>query len=294
MNASSEVVNLIATLHETQRRIEELTAGEVDSVMDGSGRISLLRSAQQQLRESESAKQAAILELQSANERLETFSYSVSHDLRAPLGHIIGYVEILQRRAAPSMSPEHAVHLSTILEAAVRMGALIDDLLMFSHTQHSELTRTNVDCNELVADVVHDFRQQTAARHIEWKIEPLQCVSADRSLLRMALMNLISNAVKFTGTRAKPRIEIGCALGLPTETVLFVRDNGAGFDPLRTDQLFGVFKRLHSASEFKGNGIGLASVQRIINRHGGRVWAEGAVDHGATFCFSMPKEARPA
>ena len=292
MSSSAEVVELIATLHETERRLEELTAGQIDSVMDASGRMSLLRNAQEQLRQSEAGKQALILELEAANEGLEAFSYSVSHDLRAPLSHIIGYVEVLQRRAGPSLAPQHLAHLTTIYEEAARMGSLIDDLLEFSHARHSELRKSDVDCNRLVADVVADFQSPATGRNIEWRIHPLPEVSADRALLRIALVNLVSNAVKFTGSRPEPRIEIGCVPGERPETVIFIRDNGAGFDPAHAEELFGAFKRLHSQSEFKGTGIGLASVQRIVNRHGGRTWAEGTVDCGATFYISIPTIAR--
>jgi light-regulated signal transduction histidine kinase (bacteriophytochrome) len=288
VNSSAEVVRLIATLHETERRIEELTAGEVDSVMDTSGRVSLLRNAQEQLRVSEAAKKSVILELESANESLEAFSYSVSHDLRAPLSQIIGFAELLQRRAGPSLSAENFRDLNTLLDSAVRMSDLIDTLLEFSHTRHGELFKAEVDCDQLVADVLGDFNVPEVARNIVWEIQPLPAVSADRALLRIVFVNLVSNAVKFTGKRTEPHIEIGCVPGNADETVFFVRDNGAGFDPAGADQLFGVFKRLHSQSEFKGTGIGLASVQRIVHRHGGRIWAEGAVDRGATFYFSIP------
>lgn len=291
VSSSAEVVSLIATLHATERRLEELTAGEVDSVMDTSGRVSLLRNAQEQLRLSEADKKSMILDLKSANESLEAFSYSVSHDLRAPLGHIIGFVELLQRRAGPSLAPEHLGHLTTILEAAERMSEMIDALLEFSHARHGELRKAEVDCDQLVAEVLGDFRSPDVTRKIVWEIHPLPRVSADRALLRMVLVNLISNAVKFTGTRAEPHIEIGCIPGNGAETVLFVRDNGAGFDPANADQLFGAFKRLHSQSEFMGTGVGLASVQRIVHRHGGRIWAEGAVDRGATFYFSVATPA---
>jgi light-regulated signal transduction histidine kinase (bacteriophytochrome) len=256
--------------------------------MDTSGRVSLLRHAQEELRVSEAAKKAMILELESANESLEAFSYSVSHDLRAPLSQIIGFAELLRRRAGPSLSAEHFCDLTTLLDSALRMSDLIDTLLEFSHARHGDLCKTEVDCDRLVTDVLGDFKVPEVARNIVWEIHPLPAVSADRALLRLVLVNLVSNAVKFTGKRTDPHVEIGCIPGKAAETVFFVRDNGAGFDPASADQLFGVFKRLHSQDEFKGTGIGLASVQRIIHRHGGRIWADGAVDRGATFYFSIP------
>ena len=152
------------------------------------------------------------------------------------------------------------------------------------------MQKTNVNLDELVRETSGDFQAHTKERNIAWEIHPLPPVRADRSLLRLVLVNLISNAVKFTGARAEARIEIGCAPSGDGETVIFIRDNGAGFDPKYTGKLFGVFQRLHSHEEFEGTGIGLANVQRIIHRHGGRAWAEGVVDGGATFYFSIPKQ----
>jgi light-regulated signal transduction histidine kinase (bacteriophytochrome) len=250
-------------------------------------------------------------QLQAANNELQAFSYSVSHDLRAPLRHIIGFVELLQKDAGPSLSEKNLHHLATISLSAKRMGDLIDDLLAFSRIGRSEMQKVDINLDQLVRETLGDFQAETKGRKIAWKINPLPSVRADRALLRLALVNLISNAVKFTGARAGARIEIGCApplekqkaegrkveIGVPSplsalpqeETVIFVRDNGAGFDPHYADKLFGVFQRLHSRDEFEGTGIGLANVKRIIDRHGGHVWAEGVVDGGATFYFSIPK-----
>ena len=249
-------------------------------------------------------------QLQTANEELQAFSYSVSHDLRAPLRHVIGFVELLQKDAGASLPEKSLRHLTTISQAAKQMGKLIDDLLVFSRVGQSEMRKTDINLDELVREALGDFQADTKERNIVWKIHPLPAVRADRALLRMVLVNLISNAVKFTGARAEAKIEIGevkAEMGkaenrnkfqlstllisaLPQEeTVIFIRDNGAGFDPKYTGKLFGVFQRLHSHDEFEGTGIGLANVQRIIHRHGGRAWAEGVVDGGATFYFSIPK-----
>jgi light-regulated signal transduction histidine kinase (bacteriophytochrome) len=228
--------------------------------------------------------------LETANKELEAFSYSVSHDLRAPLRHVIGFVELLQQDAAPSLSGKSLQQLTTISQSAKRMGELIDDLLAFSRVGRAELQKTDVNLDELLRDTLGDFQAETRVRSITWNIHPLPPVRADRALLRMVLVNLISNAVKFTGARAEAKIEIGCAPNGTNETVIFIRDNGAGFDPQYADKLFGVFQRLHSQAEFEGTGIGLANVQRIIHRHGGRVWAEGVVNGGATFYFSIPKQ----
>jgi PAS domain S-box-containing protein len=229
-------------------------------------------------------------QLQSANEELEAFSYSVSHDLRAPLRHVVGFVALLQKEAGASLTDKHLGRLATISQAAKRMGTLIDDLLAFSRLGHSKMHKAEVNLDQLVQETLGDFPAETKERDIVWKIHPLPPVWADRALLHMVLVNLISNAVKFTGARAQAEIEIGCAAQGGGETVIFIRDNGAGFDPRYADKLFGVFQRLHGHDEFEGTGIGLANVQRIIHRHGGRTWASGAVDGGATFFFSIPEQ----
>jgi light-regulated signal transduction histidine kinase (bacteriophytochrome) len=229
-------------------------------------------------------------QLQAANQELEAFSYSVSHDLRAPLRHVLGFVEMLRQDAGATLSEDSLGHLTTISQAAKQMGDLIDELLAFSRIGQAEIRKKEVNLDRLVQEALGDFQAETKERNIVWEIHPLPAVRADRALLRAALVNLISNAVKFTGTRAEAKIEIGCAPSGDGETVIFIRDNGAGFDPRYVGKLFGVFQRLHSRDEFEGTGIGLANVQRIIHRHGGRTWAEGVVDGGATFYFSIPKQ----
>jgi PAS domain S-box-containing protein len=229
-------------------------------------------------------------ELQESNDQLEAFSFSVSHDLRAPLRHVVGFVELLEKDAGNSLSEKSRRHLTTIFQSAKRMGDLIDDLLSFSRLGQSEMRKAAVELDELVRETLEDFQAETKGRDIVWKIEPLPVVQADRALLRQVLVNLISNALKFTGGRPEANIEIGCGPDEEAENVIFVRDNGAGFDPSHAEKLFGVFERLHSDKQFEGTGIGLANVQRIIRRHGGRTWAEGVVDGGATFYFSIPKQ----
>jgi signal transduction histidine kinase len=222
--------------------------------------------------------------------QLEAFSYSVSHDLRAPLRHVIGFVELLQKDAGISLPKESLRYLTTISRAANLMGNLIDDLLAFSRLGRSEIHKTKVDLSQLIEETLGDFQLDIKERNIVWEIQQLPTVQADRSLLRMVFVNLISNALKFTRIRAKAKIEISSSPG-DSETVIFVRDNGAGFDPQYADKLFGVFQRLHTNDDFEGTGIGLANVQRIIQRHGGRVWAEGTVGKGATFFVSFPTQA---
>ncbi len=228
-------------------------------------------------------------QLEAANQELEAFTYSVSHDLRAPLRHVLGFVDLLRKDAGPSLSETTHGHLMTISKAVLRMGNLIDALLAFSRIGRSEMQETEVDLDQLLQETLGDFQAETTERNIAWEIHPLPAVRADRALLRQVMANLVSNAVKFTGARAEARIEIGCVPNGDGESVIFIRDNGAGFDPRYAGKLFGVFQRLHSKDEFEGTGIGLANVQRIIHRHGGRTWAEGVVDGGATFYFSIPK-----
>jgi PAS domain S-box-containing protein len=227
-------------------------------------------------------------DLARSNSDLEAFSYSVSHDLHAPLRHIVGFVELLQKGAGPSLSEKNLRHLTTISKSAKRMGDLIDDLLAFSRIGQSEMQKTEVNLDELVRETLGDFQAETTGREIVWTINALPVVRVDRALLRLVTVNLVSNALKFTGGRNKAKIEIGCGPDVANEKVIFIRDNGAGFDPRYSEKLFGVFQRLHSQEEFEGTGIGLANVQRIIKRHGGRTWAEGVVDGGATFYFSIP------
>jgi light-regulated signal transduction histidine kinase (bacteriophytochrome) len=229
-------------------------------------------------------------QLEAANVELEAFSYSVSHDLRAPLRHVLGFVELLQKEAGATLSEKSLRLLQTISGSAKRMGKLIDDLLAFSRIGRAELQKTDVNLDELLRETLGDFLPETKARKIEWLIHPLPPVRADRASLRLVLVNLISNAVKFTGRRAEAKIEIGRAPGGEDETVVFIHDNGAGFDPAYAGKLFGVFQRLHTQDEFEGTGIGLANVQRIVHKHGGRTWAEGKEDGGATFYFSIPKQ----
>jgi PAS domain S-box-containing protein len=221
--------------------------------------------------------------------QLEAFSYSVSHDLRAPLSHILDFVKSIQEDAGSSLSEKNLGRLTTIFQSAKKMTKLIDDLLAFSHVGRAELQKQEVNLQELVKETLGDFQEDAKERTIVWKIHPLPSVRADRALLRMVLVNLVSNAVKFTGKQTEAKIEIGCVPGSDNETIVFIRDNGAGFNQEYAHKLFVVFQRLHVQDEFEGTGIGLANVQRIIERHGGRVWAEGVVDGGATFYFAIPK-----
>jgi len=227
-------------------------------------------------------------ELESSNNELESFAYSVSHDLRAPLRHVDGYSELLKKQASSSLDEKSRRYIQTILESSKRMGTLIDDLLGFSRIGRAETKKTQVSLDQLVKEVVAEIKEDTSGRDIVWKMSPLPVCYGDRSMLRLVIANLLANAVKFTGMRTPAEIEIGCVEG-EHEVEVFVRDNGAGFDMQYVDKLFGVFQRLHLPEQFEGTGIGLATVRRIIHRHGGEVRAEGGVDQGATFYFSLPK-----
>ena len=230
------------------------------------------------------------LELEASNKELEAFAYSASHDLRAPLRHVAAYAELLQKAAYPVLDERSRRYVANLLEAAKKMGVLIDDLLAFSRIGRVETRMTQVSIEELLREVLRDLSPETEGRDIAWKIAaPLPNVHGDRAMLRLVLFNLVANAVKFTGTRLRAEIEIGYDNGPGGDVVMFVRDNGVGFDMKYANKLFGVFQRLHLPEDFEGTGIGLATVQRIVARHGGRVWAEGAVDGGATVHFTVPK-----
>lgn len=226
--------------------------------------------------------------LQTANEELEAFSYSVSHDLRAPLRHISGYAHLLEE-SCQGEKEETRRHLTAILDATGRMNQLIEDLLSFSHASRTELHRERVNMNALVDEVRRELAPDVQGRVIRWTIESLPVVEGDAALLKQVWFNLLSNAIKYTRTRPEAEIRVGAHQREPIE--FFVQDNGVGFDPAYASKLFGVFQRLHSTKEFEGTGIGLANVRRIIHRHGGTTRAEGKVGHGATFYFTLPAPA---
>jgi PAS domain S-box-containing protein len=228
-------------------------------------------------------------ELSSANQELEHFAYAVSHDLRAPLRHIAGYVDLIRIRIGAGLDQQSAHFMAVVGDSVRRMNQLIDDLLSFSRTLRQDITRTHVDLTAVLHDVVRELEPETRDRRVEWRLGPLPAVSGDAAMLRLVFVNLLLNALKFTRPREHPVIEVRCASGSAHEHLIFVRDNGVGFDPAHANKLFGVFQRLHRAEEFEGTGVGLANVRRIISRHGGRTWAESEVGRGATFYFSLPR-----
>ena len=228
-------------------------------------------------------------DLSATNKELEAFAYSISHDLRAPLRHMVGFTELLQKNSSSLLDEKGRRYMMMILESAKRMGILIDDLLAFSRIGRAETRETMVSLDQLVKEVQNEVSSETEGRNVTWKIGPLPDLYGDRSMLKQVLVNLISNAVKFTRTRQQPEIEIGCTEKRKEGVVVFIRDNGVGFDMKYVNKLFGVFQRLHRTDEFEGTGIGLATVQRIVHRHGGQVWAEAQVGSGATFYLSLPR-----
>jgi PAS domain S-box-containing protein len=227
-------------------------------------------------------------ELEAANKELEAFSYSVSHDLRAPLRHIDGFSQLLSKHAG-TLDEKGRRYLNTISASTKQMGMLIDDLLHFSRIGRTELHPMPVDLDDLIQDVLRDFQSEGQVRPITWVVGSLPKVQGDRAMLRQVFSNLVGNAVKYTGTRPAPKIEIGTCTGKTGETLIFIRDNGVGFDMQYAHKLFGVFQRLHRSEDFEGTGIGLANVKRIVARHGGHVWGEGIVDQGATFYLWLPQ-----
>jgi chemotaxis family two-component system sensor kinase Cph1 len=232
-------------------------------------------------------------ELKRSNKELEAFSYSESHDLRAPFRHIVGYAELLRDRIASHENPEkdELRYIETIIESANFAGTLVDNLLMFSRMGRSQLTVTRVDMNLLLDEVRRSLTDEKETRRVSWRVAPLPTVLGDLVMLRLVVQNLLTNALKYTRPRAEAVIEVG-AEQRDGEWVVHVRDNGVGFDMRYVDKLFGVFQRLHRIEEFEGTGIGLANVRRIVTRHGGRTWAHGEPGRGATFFFSLPRNAQ--
>ena len=231
-------------------------------------------------------------DLQSVNKELEAFAYSVSHDLRAPVRHIAGFTELLQKRSDAVLDDQSRHHINMILDSAKRMGTLVDDLLAFSRIGRAETQKTTVHLEQLIKGVVVEVTPEAQGRNIAWRIGTLPICYGDPSMLRLVFANLVANAVKFTRTREQAEIEIDSLNHTPDEVVVFVKDNGVGFDMKYKDKLFGVFQRLHSQEAFEGTGIGLATVQRIVQAHGGRVWAEASINNGATFYVVLPKPGK--
>jgi len=289
-------------LEATSREVMVLTLELEQRVADRTSQLAkanqeLIREVRDRMRAEAEIKQlnrdlqARAKQLELANEELEAFSYSVSHDLRSPLTGIIGFASVLQDEIADKLDKKSASHLEKIVKAGRRMTRLIDDLLRFSRVSHTALVLDLVDLNELVGSIVLDFQEETEHRKIVWKVAPLPTIRCDRAMLIQVFVNLISNALKYSRGSDPAEIEICLAESKEDEVIFSVRDNGVGFDTKHADKLFGAFQRLHRYEEFEGTGIGLANVRRIVTRHGGRVWAEGQPGVGAKFYFSLPTKA---
>jgi light-regulated signal transduction histidine kinase (bacteriophytochrome) len=236
------------------------------------------------------AEESAVLasQLQRTNAELEAFSYSISHDLRAPFRHIAGYAELLTARER-GLDETSRHYLSSIVEAAVGAGRMVDDLLAFSHLGRTSLNRVATDMTKLIGEVRVGLDAEIASRRVEWRIGPIPPAWGDPGLLRQVWANLIGNALKYSRDR-DPAVVTITGETTPAETRYSVRDNGVGFDMAYAGKLFGVFQRLHRADEFPGTGIGLALVKRIVERHGGSVWAAGELGKGATISFTLPRQ----
>ena len=247
-----------------------------------------LEKAEAQIRQLNLDLQLNLQQIEAANKELESFSYSVSHDLRAPLRSILGYARALEDDYISKLDPDAKDLLGIIQQNANKMNTLIDDLLEFSRLGKKEIKKTEINTEKLVESAVNELGR-SSSRPVEIKVNELVPAFADYALLNQVWINLISNAIKYSGKKEKPVVEIGSHSN-KNEVVYYIKDNGEGFDMKYADKLFGVFQRLHRAEEFEGTGVGLALVQRIVNRHGGRVWAEAKVREGATFYFSLPSQ----
>jgi signal transduction histidine kinase len=283
---------MLAEIEQRSSELEQSNASLGQEVAERQQVEGELRRVQEELRQLNAQLEERVTErteqLAAANKELESFSYSVSHDLRAPVRAIVGFSKLLAEHHETALDDEAKRKLGIVRSEAARMGTLIDDLLAFSRLGRQSLQMRNVDMEELVKLNFEQLKvQQPEARH-ELKLGHLPQAMGDRSLLAQVWINLLSNAMKFSGKKESPTIEVN-AISDAKEHTYFVRDNGAGFDPRYGAKLFGVFQRLHDQSDFPGTGVGLALVHRIITRHGGQVWAEGEPGVGATFYFTLPR-----
>jgi light-regulated signal transduction histidine kinase (bacteriophytochrome) len=266
--------------------------GEPLAVLEANNDITGRKVAEGEVRrmniELEQRVGARTAELTAANREMEAFTYSVAHDLRAPLRHIDAFGKILIEEYAAALPPEAQRYVESIRTGSRHMSHLVDDLLNLARVGRQELKLHSTPLDQLVAEARLSLAREVEGRQIDWRIQPLPSIECDPGLMRQVFVNLISNAMKYTRPREVAVIEIG-SLEMNGTTVIFVRDNGVGFNMKYVDKLFGVFQRLHRSDDFEGTGVGLATVDRILRKHGGRVWAEAAVDKGAVFYFTVAK-----
>lgn len=286
-------MNLLEDMNEERARLDETQRALLNILDDIEMEVEARRQAEEALRglneELERRVVRRTAELEASNKELEAFSYSVSHDLRAPLRGIDGFSRILLEDHADRLDQEGRRVLNVIRGETQHMARLIDDLLAFSRIGRKEISRGFIDMSVLAESAIKELKPEARGRRVEFTVGALPAAPGDRTMIRQVMANLLSNALKFTRPRAEARIEVGGGIE-GTESFYYVRDNGVGFDMKYAGKLFGVFQRLHSASEFEGTGVGLAIVQRIVLKHGGRVWAEGKVNDGATFYFTLPSK----
>ncbi|MBI2973909.1 MAG: hybrid sensor histidine kinase/response regulator [Armatimonadetes bacterium] len=291
--AERAVVNILEDSSEERARLETTQRAVLNILEDfDEARTNIQMVNQQLAKEVEERKRAerqiqrVNAELVVANQELEAFTYSVAHDLRAPLRHIDGFCRILLEEYASTFADESRPHLQRIAQSSKRMGQLVDDLLKLARVGRQDLSWHLTGLNALVQEVVAELRSECEGRQIDWRVGELPSVACDPGLMKQVFANLLSNALKFTRPRERAVIEVG-TLAHSSELVLYVRDNGVGFDMKYADKLFAVFQRLHRQEEFEGTGVGLATAHRIVRRHGGRIWAEAEVGKGATFYFTL-------
>jgi light-regulated signal transduction histidine kinase (bacteriophytochrome) len=285
---------LTAELQEAHRELQKTNSELLQLTLELEERVTQRTEEIRKLNEQlESRVKKRTAELQAANEELEAFTYSVSHDLRAPLRHVNGFSKLLVEEHHAELSPDAQEYVATIRESVLQMDVLINDLLNLGRVGRRQLSMQVTGLNSLVEEVRAELKRSNPDRLIEWKVETLPFVECDHALMKQVFVNLLSNAVKFTRPRNPAIIEVG-ATDQDGARAVFVRDNGVGFSMRYVNKLFGVFQRLHRTEDFEGTGVGLATVQRIIHKHGGRVWAEAELDMGATFYFTLGSSDDPA
>jgi signal transduction histidine kinase len=275
-----------------RRQLLELSRGHEAALQGLEKQNQALREAERRMAELNTSLEARVEErteaLSAANLELEGFTYSVSHDLRAPLRQVAGFAEVLEATAGPKLDANERRALATLRDSARHSGQLMDDLLRFSKMSRQELRTFSVNLAALVQSARDSLQSEAEGREVEWTVGPLPEVQGDPSMLLLVFRNLLGNALKYSRSQKRARIEVGSVASAPGEDVVYVKDNGVGFEMAYADRLFGVFQRLHGG-EFEGTGIGLASVRRIVERHGGRVWAESSPGRGATFYCAIPR-----